>query len=123
MERSIWTKQYNENSKIEWQCPNCNNQSLEIVKDDLKQKETFASKKMRASGEHWEVEWIELIFTGRLLCKNCEESVFFVGKGNPEHYESYDYKTGEYHEESISYFTLKIHLNFFGVTYHHVQIN
>lgn len=106
MNLSIWAKRhFNESSKIEWPCPNCKSSNLELQKDKLQAVESATSKNTRNKENDWEIEWIELIFCGYLICKNCTESVFFTGTGNPEHYQYYDNILEDYHEEYIQTFT------------------
>ncbi|MBK8444285.1 MAG: DUF4145 domain-containing protein [Sphingobacteriales bacterium] len=86
METTIWTQRFfDEDSKFEWPCPNCNSNSLFLKKEKLFNEETAKSKLMRQQSDDWEIEWIELVFGGQLNCKNCGEVVFFTGVGNPEH--------------------------------------
>lgn len=106
MKLEIWTKRYfNSDSEIEWNCPNCNNKSLKIVNEDFKSEETASSVKFRSENEDWEIEWIQLNFNGRLHCSSCFKSIFFMGKGHPEHNGYYDYELDAYQEEYINTFT------------------
>ena len=106
MDLNIWTKRYFDiNSKIEWPCPNCNSNSLELVKEKLNSEETALSKKHRKDNDEWEVEYIQLVFNGQLECKSCKETVYFTGKGNPEQSGYYDVEMGEYYEQYTNTFT------------------
>ena len=106
MDLKIWIKRhFNVDSKIEWNCPNCKSNSLKIIKEDFKSEETAESKEFRSKNDDWEVEWIKLTFNGKLLCKNCDENIFFVGTGNPEHNGYYDYELDEHNEEYVEHFT------------------
>jgi Domain of unknown function (DUF4145) len=85
METNIWTQRFfDEDSKFEWPCPNCNSRTLSLVKDKFLAEETAKSKKMRQESDDWETEWIKLVFCGQLDCKSCGENIFFTGIGNPE---------------------------------------
>lgn len=91
MNINIWLQRFfDENSKFDWPCPNCGTSSLILQKEKLLTEETAKSIAMRKSYDDWEIEWIELIFCGYLKCDNCKESIFFTGKGNPEHYGYYE---------------------------------
>ncbi|GAA3785277.1 DUF4145 domain-containing protein [Corallibacter vietnamensis] len=106
MDIEIWTKRhFTAKSKIEWNCPNCGNNTLQLVSEDFKSEETVPSKDYRAKNDDWEIEWISLTFNGRLKCKTCSENVFFTGIGNPEHSGYYDYELDDYHEEYTNTFT------------------
>jgi len=106
MDLNIWTKRYfNENSKIEWPCPTCDGNALTLVKEKLNCEETATSKKYRKENDEWEIEWVQLVFSGKLFCKNCEETIFFTGIGNPEHSGYYDRELDEYNEQYTNTFT------------------
>lgn len=106
MDLNIWTKRYfNENSKIEWPCPTCGSNSLNIIKDKLNFEETATSKKMRNQDDDWEIEWIEYVNSGQLTCNNCKEIIFFTGIGSPEQSGYYDQILDEYNEEYTNTFT------------------
>ena len=106
MDLTIWTKQYFDiNSKLEWSCPSCEKNSLEIKKENFFSGETAESKKMRSEDQDWEVEWITLNFSGVLECKDCGEIVTFTGKGNVEHSGYYNYEMDDYVEEYNNVFS------------------
>lgn len=106
MDISIWTQRhFYENSEIQWNCPTCNAKSLEFVKDKLITEETIESKKIRKTDDSWEVEWIELNVNGTIKCKNCDEFIFFIGKGNPVQNGYYDYELDDFVEEYNTSFT------------------
>jgi hypothetical protein len=99
MELNIWTKRhFTEKSNIEWPCPNCGSKSLEIVPEKFNSEETATSKRIRSESEDWEPDWIRLIFSGQLSCKNCSETVYFTGKGSPEHSGYYNYEEDYFDE-------------------------
>lgn len=100
MNIKIWTKRhFNKNSNFEWPCPNCKGQSLKLIKEQFFHDQTAESKRMREDDDFWEVEWINLIFSGALRCSNCDEYITFTGKGNPEQNGYYDYELDQHHLE------------------------
>lgn len=106
MDLKIWTKRhFNENSKIEWPCPTCFSNSLNLIKGKLSSEENTASKNFRKENDYWEVDWIELIFNGQIICSNCKETIYFTGIGNPISYQYYDDKLDEYLETYVNTFT------------------
>ena len=103
MDLTIWTKQYfDENSKIEWPCPHCKGNSLELKKDKLFAGETAKSQKFRAaSGE----DWLTMNFSGVIECKNCNESISFTGTGTVERFGYYDEEVEDFIREACLVFT------------------
>jgi len=81
MEIEKWKKRkFTESSTFKWPCPNCNNTSLELIKDKLFSKMTAQSIEMSA---HIPDYALDLIFNGVLKCKSCSEHIVFTGKGHP----------------------------------------
>lgn len=54
---------------------------------------------MREDEDFWEIEWINLIFSGALECASCSEYIAFTGRGNPEQNGYYDYELDQHHLE------------------------
>ncbi|MDL5511721.1 DUF4145 domain-containing protein [Arenibacter sp. M-2] len=100
MDIKIWTKRhFSKDSNFEWPCPNCKSQSLELLIDRFFQDQSAESKRMREDDEFWQIEWIDLIFSGALRCSVCSEYITFTGRGNPEPNGYYDYELDQHHLE------------------------
>lgn len=105
MNIEIWTRRhFTKDSAIEWPCPYCKNSSLKILENHFWNGETAESKKMRYEEEFWEVEWINLVFSGVLTCTNCSEHITFTGRGNPEPQGFYDYELDQMHHQYVEEF-------------------
>lgn len=106
MDLSIWTKRiFDINSKIEWPCPHCSGRKLILKKDNLMSEETAESMKYRQENDDWDIEWVNLVFCGKLICENCNETVFFTGKGSPEGGGVFDESTGDFEYQYENRFT------------------
>lgn len=105
MNIEIWTKRhFTKDSTIDWPCPNCKRNSLQILKEQFWNGQTAESKKMREEEEFWDIEWINLVFSGVLICSNCSEHITFTGKGNPEPQGFYDYELDQMHHQYVEEF-------------------
>ncbi len=91
------------NSKIKWPCPNCNKPTLKIDKEKFHYDETAGSK-MNHQNEFWEFELATLIFSGKLICEKCGETVTITGYGSIESIQYYDQTTNDLQGEIFEEF-------------------
>jgi transcription elongation factor Elf1 len=99
MEIKKWLKSsFSENNIPDWTCPSCNKGLLKIEKDQFHFEETQLSASWH-SEEGWEPEYIKYRFNGTLKCKNCNDFISFMGRGNLDHVHYYNDFQDEYFED------------------------
>jgi hypothetical protein len=99
MEIKTWLKDsFSKNRIPDWICPSCNIGLLSIEPKQFHFEETKLSLSWH-SYENWEPEFIQYRFHGSLKCKNCKDSISFLGNGGVDHDHYYDNYQNEYIED------------------------
>ena len=104
MDRETLTQAFTKDTAPEWNCPKCKNGILHLKEDTLNY-DWDASTKQSKDDEHFDYNWVELVYSCFFECSNkkCQEVISSVGRGDIDHDQYYNH-SGEIEQEYTEYF-------------------
>lgn len=118
MNIEVWKKEYYTlHEDFKFPCPNCNNTTLQFLKDAYKSHTEGQSRAYINENEDWEHELLTLTCSGTFLCTGCKEHVVFTGNSSYQEVRYIEKHTHKHIHEMLEEFkpiffhpTLKIFL-------------